>query len=63
MYEDSSCLARKVVVVSDMCMCMHMHMHMHIVMCGRAPRGPTCYIVCCIFLCIESCSIRPKIAV
>ena len=27
-YEDSSCLARKVAVVSDMCMCMCMHMHM-----------------------------------
>jgi hypothetical protein len=42
-------------VVSDMCMhmCMCMCMHMHIVMCGRAPRGPTCCIVCCVFLCIE----------
>ena len=33
-YEDhSSCLAKKVAVVSDMYMCMHMH----IVICGRAP--------------------------
>ena len=41
-YEDhSSCLAKKVAVVSDMYMCMHMH----IVMCGRAPRGPSCCIV------------------
>ena len=45
-YEDSSCLVRKVAVVSDMYMCMCMCMHMHIVMCGRAPRGPTCCIVC-----------------
>jgi hypothetical protein len=36
---------------ADMCMCMHMHMH--IVMCGRAPRGLTCCIVCCIFLSVS----------
>ncbi len=44
-YEDSSCLARNRWRWSQTCACtccMCMCMHMHIVMCGRAPRGPTC---------------------
>ena len=62
-YEDSSCLARKVAVVSDMCMHMlHVHAHAHCDVWAGAALADL-LSVCCIFLCIESCCIRPKIAV